>query len=771
MNCLCELGSARNRRVGGKARQLRELSALGGDIPKTWICDWRAHAAWIRGDRHVEQALRNDLTRLLDRSREYVVRSSADVEDGSRWSYAGRFDSFLRVRGVDQLVAAVKAVWESAERAGRSVRMAVMVQEMVPARVSGVAFSRNPMTGAKEVIIEAVVGTSEALTGGIASPERWIVAEGDEIEAPAGAAVGVDILQEIVDAARTFEGAVGHPVDLEWAVDGNRLVWLQMRPISVLQTSDVYSNRISKEFLPGLIMPLVWSINVPMVNRAWLNLLEEIIGPIDMDPAKLARRIGCRAYFNMGRMGELFAIAGMRRDVLEAMMGFTPKDESSKRTSWITIRMLRHVPRLARFAWRHWRFRPRFARWLPPVNRQLDSLREQAFHSQAERQLLEEVDHLLTRMQQIAYYRIVSMLRHAAIHGFVARGLAKKGISSQPAEIVGYDAAHVDVDPSRELSELRATFSSLPEVAQRRLRGQETEGIVEDQKTREFLDALERFLERFGYLSDRGNDFSAVTWKENPSLVLNLLAAGQDDPEDGDRIVEDSSPSKWPRTVKRLARKEARARFDRDRVGALFSRGHEVLRRLFLELGRRLQQGGIIDAPADIFLMTYDEIRAVTRNELSTRSARRRVRERREEMRQAENAELPEVVYGEQIPGFRAERPMKDVLYGVAASRGFYEGPARIVRSVEEFDRVRAEDVLVIPHSDIGWMPLLDKASAIVAESGGLLSHSAIVARERGIPAVVSVMQAQSIPDGAWVAVDGSRGTISLCSESIPAER
>lgn len=89
-----------------------------------------------------------------------------------------------------------------------------------------------------------------------------------------------------------------------------------------------------------------------------------------------------------------------------------------------------------------------------------------------------------------------------------------------------------------------------------------------------------------------------------------------------------------------------------------------------------------------------------------------------------------------------------------------------MVRSVGEAGRVEPGDVLVIPYSDVGWTPMLARAGSIVAESGGLLSHSSIVAREFGIPCVVSVAGATRIPDGVVVRVDGFTGEIQWEQEA-----
>jgi pyruvate,water dikinase len=83
-----------------------------------------------------------------------------------------------------------------------------------------------------------------------------------------------------------------------------------------------------------------------------------------------------------------------------------------------------------------------------------------------------------------------------------------------------------------------------------------------------------------------------------------------------------------------------------------------------------------------------------------------------------------------------------------------------VVQGIRDFPKLKDGDVLVIPYSDVGWTPLFTKAGAVVAESGGILSHSSIVAREYQIPAVVSVPGARQLDDGTIVTVDGFQGEI-----------
>jgi pyruvate,water dikinase len=84
------------------------------------------------------------------------------------------------------------------------------------------------------------------------------------------------------------------------------------------------------------------------------------------------------------------------------------------------------------------------------------------------------------------------------------------------------------------------------------------------------------------------------------------------------------------------------------------------------------------------------------------------------------------------------------------------------VKGIVDFNKVQVGDVLVIPYSDVGWTPLFAQAGAIIAESGGMLSHSSIIAREYGIPAVVSVNGAMKLSDNMHVTVDGQKGMVII---------
>lgn len=104
-----------------------------------------------------------------------------------------------------------------------------------------------------------------------------------------------------------------------------------------------------------------------------------------------------------------------------------------------------------------------------------------------------------------------------------------------------------------------------------------------------------------------------------------------------------------------------------------------------------------------------------------------------------------------------------DALVGIAAGAGRVTGPARVIRRIEDFERLRAGDVLVAPATTPAWTPLFARAAALVTDTGSLMSHCSQVAREYGIPAVVCTGDAtRRLEDGELVTVDGSAGVVTV---------
>jgi phosphoenolpyruvate synthase/pyruvate phosphate dikinase len=200
--------------------------------------------------------------------------------------------------------------------------------------------------------------------------------------------------------------------------------------------------------------------------------------------------------------------------------------------------------------------------------------------------------------------------------------------------------------------------------------------------------------------------------------------------------------------------------------------GHPVIRRMFAELGERFVASGAIQIADDIYWLEEDEVTeliAALENNQPLPNYADRVPVRKAEWHAALQivppVMLPEKSFWQKIIGGGApeEKNGKTVLKGLGTSSGQVTAPACVLYGPEDFPKMKPGDVLVATTTTPAWTPLFAMASAIVTDIGGPLSHSSIVAREYGIPAVMAARNAtHHIKSGQMVTVDGKAGTVTL---------
>ncbi len=747
--------------LGGKVGGLRWLADHGFPVPATWVLP----APEGDGD-DVAAAL----APVIDPSRRYAVRSSANVEDGGAISYAGQFVSRLDVTGLDAVVDAVVAVVASASADGvtayrrhtgdeRPIEMAVIVQEMVPAAAAGVAFSKNPITGLSETVVEAVAGTGEALMSGTATPDRWVQRWGDLIEQPEHSAIAPGVVREVLAGVGEIAAAYGAPVDLEWVHDGDRLWWVQVRPITGIEGVTIYSRRISKEVMPGIIKPLVWSVNVPMVNQAWVDLFREALGDVAIAPEDLAKSFGYRSYFNMTAIGEVFAAMGMPRESLELLLGLPTGSEQPRFKP--TAATMKKLPRMLTMAIRKARYGAEVERALPELEAEYARYAERNRTAMSDAELLADVTALQRIGVRSAGVNIVTPLLANVYTALLRRRLGKHGLDLAEIDLTEGMAELEAFDPNPHLDRLAERMQRL-DRAEREAILRDGYDAVPDELRRE----VDAFLDQFGHFSDSGNDFSIPPWREMPDTVVRMAATRPGTGRGAGRLpwqrVESAVPA-WRRPMVRTLRGRARTFFHhREAVSSLYTYGYGLFRDYFLEIGSRLVDRELLDEPDDVMYLTLDEVRAALTGADLSPSVAELAATRQAEIDEVGDLDMPEVIYGDDFIPRPSDDTAKKAWHGVPTARGHHRGRVCVVTGIADFDRVRAGDVLAIPYSDVGWTPLFAKAGAVVAESGGMLSHSSIVAREYGIPCVVSVKGATRIPHGAIVTVDGYRGVVTL---------
>jgi len=171
-----------------------------------------------------------------------AVRSSAMNEDSKDAAWAGQLETFLNVErsGLLEAVERCRASAHSERVKAYAVAhqlesggVAVIVQEMVQSRVSGVAFSKHPVSGEEKVVVEAVRGFGEQLVGGEVTPDTYIEC-GERYLSGVAQILSDEELAEVMALTKQVQAFFGYPVDIEWAYEGKKLYLLQARPITTV---------------------------------------------------------------------------------------------------------------------------------------------------------------------------------------------------------------------------------------------------------------------------------------------------------------------------------------------------------------------------------------------------------------------------------------------------------------------------------------------------------------------------------------------------------
>jgi phosphohistidine swiveling domain-containing protein len=764
--------------VGNKAINLHRLHARHFPIPPSWAICWGAYQHFQQDEEVIRVQLRKELSKFIDPAKCYAVRSSANVEDSFDHSFAGQFKTILNVQGVEALLEAIQEIWSAMDTenvrsyldksvlSAQKLAMGVIIQEMVKAEISGVAFSRNPITALDEIVIEAVPGSGVVLVQEGITPSRWVNKWGKWIEQSHPDLLSAELAQAIVHETKKIAHAFRADVDLEWSWDGTRLYWLQMRDITSIRNMRIYTNRISKEMLPGMIKPLVWSINVPMTTGEWVHLLGEIVNLNHIEPESLVKSFYYRAYFDMGTFGQIFEKMGMPRESLEMMMGMLPAGQDRPKFM-PRADMIKNFPRMVAFAFDKWTIGSRVEKNIERLRSQFGEYSTKEAASMDEHNLLDDLEKLYEIERETTRLNIIIPLMMMMYNAVLKRQLRDLGIDFRSFDLTEGMQEIKAYDPATQLEELHDLYIKLDPETQNRIISSDLIASSDQPDLDLFQLEFSRFIDRFGYLSDNSNDFSTVPWREDPHVVLKLIAGYKysGDRSDGKVRLADLNLRGMKGRALRIFYKRAREfRLYREKISSLHTYGLDLLRAYYLALGDRQVERGWLDKAEDIFYLYKQEIIQVIQGVRSGDELRRLAAIRQQEIDEAVDIQLPDIIYGDQPPPIIPNSLSK--LRGSPTSPGYYTGPIKVIRGIAEFSKLEPGDVLVIPYSDVGWTPLFAKAGALIAESGGILSHSSIIAREYCIPAIVSVNGALNLPDKSLVTVDGFQGEIIIHDKS-----
>jgi rifampicin phosphotransferase len=737
-----------------------------------------------------------------------AVRSSAVAEDTPDASFAGQQESYLWVSGADAVVRNVVKCWASLYTpqaieyrlrqrvAPEAVTMCVIVQRMVPARAAGVILTLEPITGDRDLIyIESAHGLGEGVVRGDVGSDRFWIRKRDlrvvreeraehthaylvdeafggvrrvqlDAERRHAPSLSRETARSLAALAERIESACEVPMDIEWAVDHDETVFvLQARP------ETVWSRRVAAaapgtrgdvlhhpsrpeswwtttnvgEAVPGVPTPLSWSfwgLGGEHAIRRCFRTIGALTKSEAEVPAAAEDRLVSIFYGHAAFHLNLLCDWGDRipttsgRAVAQQLCGFVPPDHASRR-AWHhyprTLLRMSIPPAVAQRLARQTRDEME-AYWAPAVARAAVADQREALAL-----LLGAFERFLT----VAYRQCI------VVFGAV-----------QPA----YDLL--------ERISRQAGLNSQPLMTG--LGNHEESALVADiwKCSRERL-GMQAVLARYGYHGPSEGEMSSVRWREDAAPLVRLIERYGELDDGVDPALADAERAcqrrrheaellaltpPYRRAAVRLAlRYAARSIPLRGAIKVALVQTTDAARAAARRLGHHLTETGVLEQPDDVFYLTIDELRSDAPSDaIALVNARRAHRARYLQL------ELPTHWQGMAEPIAPDLDPRADTIAGIAASPGTIEARVRVLTDPTDAS-VQNGEILVARDTDQGWASLMFISGGLIADIGGVMSHTAVVARELSIPCVVGTRRGTKVlRTGDLVRLDGGSGEVVI---------
>ncbi|WFR58555.1 PEP/pyruvate-binding domain-containing protein [Anaerocolumna sp. AGMB13025] len=814
--------------VGGKGANLGEMFQAGLPVPKGFCITANAFDEYMIRNSLNDQDFNSsgkleafiavgqiwsDLEQEITESYETLghnmriaVRSSATAEDLPEASFAGQQETYLNVVGKEQLMTAIKKCFASlysiravtyrkqADFDSVKVSLAVVIQIMVESEISGVLFTADPVSQDKELMmLNASWGLGEAIVSGKVTPDIYMYSKkqrgitdkklgGKEIIICCGT-TGVEERKtpqeqkdrlclsdrqalEVFEMGRKAEQHYDSPQDIEWAISKGKLYLLQSRPITTLNKTKERQTEIST--------------SLAAVLSNWIEHCPTPLYPLDVEPCAIVDKAKAKVFQELG----ISLGSDLTMDEKGVLFFSTAKKRISPRIAKVPFL----IRRFTNYSTNSAITSQNFLRIKNKLNEKSELVLSQLSVSELVLQLKE----LMDLSEEIAYIRFrynifpsvaVSKLLYPVLHRIDKSINEYDLLSNLPYKTWEMNAAlrklSIYIQNHAELKETIACMNRTDSNATKysnlikesntnkdsnAIKDSDSikDGIAIKEHFPDFYDLLQKFLEEFGWKSNSSYcAFGSVSWKEDMSslfsLIKVLLKSDKKDTENGkyQTILSKIDMHYTKKKASKIRTKIEEIRgyhVNREESLYLIEMCYGLSRRIAFELNLRFPD--IFNQQKDILYLTLSEVYDLAAGEKDYKD--------RIEIRKA-NRPQNERLWANLSLGGQFDN--KNTLRGISGNRGQYRGRVRKIVSLQEFDKMQPEDILVCRYTDPSWTPLFVLAAAVVSDTGGPLSHSAIVAREYDIPAVLGCGNATEVlQDGQEIVVDGDKGVVRIIS-------
>ena len=772
---------------GGKANGLTLLKKFGFKIPETFVIT-----------AYDEKGI-DVFVSSLPGDKSYAIRSSASVEDGSENSYAGQFLSLLDISGGSSVIAAIKACFESAhsknvetynkeQGISGDFQMNVIVQEMVDACCSGVIFTADPVNQRHDMMsISVTPGIGEELMAGHEEGENHLFFKHQD-ELPGSKLLNKKQFRALTEQAKAIEAKYGKPADLEWAMnkDGH-IQWLQLRPVTSL--TEVHQNELDHiptkknliytrgnigEMMPGPVTPLTLSTFARAIEVG-LQVFYQKIGALkeSSDENFFVHSFYNHLFFDMEKLYDSTrnVLLSKKENIDFAIVGaIIPGQEVKLKTGF--PRGLMNLISMTRYI-----------NTAPKAWLQLKEL-----HDSFKFDLLDdavEFHKLIDQKMQVLFdaysLHYVTSSQSGALYSTILNIHSKNKVpqnhhQEKVAKLFGNIPDVESVNVLKSIDELAILLAECEDIRHEFLDVKNDESLHYLTKKAQpgIRQKWNAFIERHGHRCVREAELYEKEWAAEPTPVIEGLKTKTRFLVDGFKKKPNGYASRpvslhenglsWfkkklvgyllPKARKAVARREQTKAWS---IGIQYQ-----FKKAYRHLARLMVEKGLLDDEELIFFMTHQEIGELLSLE-ETKSYNEKAKARKKLYPEMQRLSFPDLSFGIPVPETETDSKAKHSgnLVGIPVSQGIVEGKVRLVNNLEEARKLEKNEIMVAKFTDIGWTPYYSVISGLITEIGSPLSHGAVVAREYGLPAVVSMKGAMAIlKTGQQIKLDAVKGEV-----------
>lgn len=699
-----------------------------------------------------------------------AVRSSATAEDREDASFAGQQETYLNVQGIDNVLKRVKDCFASCfsersieyrKQAGyNNVKAAVVVQEMVEAETAGVLFTENVLSGnINELLINSAYGLGEAVVSGTVNPDQYILDKnGRVINRQLGKkeckiiygekeiikvsvepkqqkewTLNEDKLRRLYEIGKNIEKIYGKPMDIEWAEKENKIYVVQARTITTINKSEPRVHEREKIKLSKIAKKNL-AFNLEHVPYAYYPLDFEVSMILAQEKQKLFNEMGIT-------LGESYEINEN---------GCVTLGNTKVKINKNIIHILKTIKNYTDIE----RNKEKGKTILNQCNLQLNKYEQLEMKDKTLSECAEIFRALLEIQRNIGYARFRYFIFPAVIIGKKLKKYLKGEENFNEYDLLSdlsYRTWKINQDIKKIADELKYEINDEHKI----------KSLSLEQLSNSGKEKIANFLKKHGYKSNYNcYPFSGISWNENKKEFLQLLKAAMNN------TGVDKANKKYESVINTLKKNAGNRQKEviykaeyyrechvyREESQYMWEKCYAILRRVLNEVSVKLQ----IQKESLWFLMFSELLLVCERGSISNEEIKK-IKTRKAHRYETEN-------YWQELGALVIESGSKEnVIIGVNGSSGGVSGHACVVLGKEDFSKLKKGDILICNCTSPEWTPLFSIASAVVSDTGGALSHAAIVAREYGIPAVLGTGNATlRIHDGDKIYVDGTKGKVML---------